>query len=327
MPLRWPAVLLLLALGPTSPPPGASSTDDRSSVLSVICAFVRVSNSQYGLPKTELEAYPIAVARQGLFEPAIVYPESEPEKVSPLQLGSSVHIYKNGKRIGKLQVERFEPRPYFAVQVLVGMGQWSLPSSYYPTKFDASVKAETLKDSIYTWSDWSTQSEGPVTYSLLPLLAFDRELPSRDARAVLSPERTRIAKDALWGQARQLAAAAGYRQRLREMKLEDFRSFDLNADGIPEVVGSFYLPPPPKQDPWEGHSVLVVLSLSSTPKRLFGQVAQGVGWWAFEAIDTDNDGWCELFLTGRGYEFFGFSILKTDGKTTSKVFEGADFGG
>lgn len=257
--------------------------------------------------RTQPEIFPLAVYSEGVFTEAAVYPEEELGRQTPLRRFKDFGIYKNGRRVGELTVTDIVAREYGAVQALVGVGHWELPPDYFrPSNVFLAFGVE------------------PDGYTLLePLLACSPPVPSAELRLPLTAEAARRAKTALERQAAAelgpIARKAGKTGELRIDRL-DFRSLDIERDGIPEVIGSFSAPVKSyrvKDARYEDVAYYLAIGRSgqSGLQVLYTETQveepQIIGWGPrlLDAVDVDDNRVAEIVLHYRESGWVGFSVL------------------
>jgi len=256
------------------------------------------------------EIFPLAIYSQNEFTEAAVYPEDEPGRQTPLRHFKDFGIYKDGRRVGEMTVDDIVSREYGTVEVLVGLGAWEMPPQYF----------RSSKGFLAFGSE-------PDGYRLLsPLLACSPPVPSAELRQPLAAEIEQKVKTALEREAAAaLSAIAGKGKKLRIDRL-DFRSLDLEKDGIPEVMGTFSATVRSHQvnggsledvayyfaiGRWEQSG----LQLLYTETQVEEPLTVGWGPYLLDALDVDGNRVAEVVLCRREAGWVTFSVLGfRDGK-------------
>lgn len=264
-----------------------------------------------GTRATIAEVYPIAWYSGGQWQNASVDPRVDPDRRPSVREGDRFQIYRNGWQVGWFDVNRVAPKPYPGHNYLVGLGGWSLPRRLYPYRLVRGRNINYLLNAVYTWGNDQYQN------SVQPFLALNVERRSLASTQFSPGQLKRDVRPVIERQMGDLARPL--RLNAPDLKLRYLNAYDLDNDRIPEAVSIFDLP--------DGRKLTLIGTVhASAFIERYRSVSSDVDWTPFDVLDVDGDGYKELIMAGRGYQYFAFQVLQRSHGKLVKVFEGAGFG-
>jgi hypothetical protein len=230
------------------------------------------------------------------------------------------------------------------MRALVGIGRMDLPQAYL--RFDPQDRRVTGSQGF--------DGERSFNYSLTFYLAMSRAAPqavfeerNRYARRALDQIQARLMSLADRHYARYRVIPGGGKELERSRPLlEEFRVFDLDRDGRPEIMGRYvmkirkevvYSARGREEKGVETEEVPLVLWVrdrgSSRPleelfahKDMLQEGSWGRGRELVEVMDLDGDGAAEILFKDSGWESTEFAIYALRQGKLVQVFQGAGYG-
>lgn len=308
-------ILSTLAFAMASNPQRAKP-QPRPVLLSAVMVRHQEPTAKGGVRATVAEVYPIAWNTGDQWDDASVDAKAQADRKSSVRAGDRFQIYKGGWQVGWFDVNRTAPKPYASSSLWVGLGGWSLPRRLYPYRLVRSRNVNYLAYAAYTWGNSKYQN------SVQPFLALNVERRSLASTEFSPGQMKRDVWPVIKEQMGSLARGVGRDLTPTDLHLRTLKGYDLDNDRIPEVVAVFDVP-----SLGSDRTVMLIGTVhASAFIERYRTVNEGVDWEPFDVLDVDGDGYKEMILTGRGFEYFGFQVLQRSHGKLRKVFQGASFG-
>lgn len=230
------------------------------------------------------------------------------EQRSLLNRFSDFSVYQDSKRIGEMKIKGLEWGMFQCLHGVIGLGDFKLDVE---PDFSRGTSAR---------ASYADGREFSYSLTWYPALAKPFRADFKRTAIVPAIEKTLIAL------AQQEFSKNGI-SAPSDLRATDARLFDLDVDGIPEVITRFEIP---QKDGFA--YLLMVTRLGHVPLTLlslFGKEAEGSwgrGYTFIDVMDVNDDGVAEVLIRFAGWEVVEFLIYELRNNSLQQVFRGAQYG-